>query len=128
VDAGGLVAATSRDLGLALPADVSAHLAGWYGTEAADVLAFATAHDLTERLAEEHPILAGEIAYAATRADAWHLEDAVLRRTPLGATSDPGPRALQAAADIMGRIHGWSETDRAREIAGVRSRYALPTA
>jgi glycerol-3-phosphate dehydrogenase len=128
VDAHALIAAACRDLGLALPPDVVTHLADWYGSEAPDVLACAAARDLAHRLTDEHPILAGEIAYAATHADARHLDDAVLRRTPLGATGDPGSRALEAAADIMGAIRGWSDADRALEIARVRARYALPTA
>jgi glycerol-3-phosphate dehydrogenase len=78
---------------------------------------------MLERLQPAHPILAGEIAYAAEHAEALHLDDAVLRRTPLGSAGDPGPEALTRAAAIMGRVLGWTPARQDTEVARVRERY-----
>jgi glycerol-3-phosphate dehydrogenase len=110
-----------------MAADVRAHLVDWYGAEAARVAAFCADRQLTGRLAPELPVLAGEIAYAVDHARAVRLADAVLRRTRLGETGHPDAAAIAAAADVMGPRLGWSDADRAAEIALVDARFASPS-
>jgi glycerol-3-phosphate dehydrogenase len=122
-DVEGRLTETLRALGVALDRDVCTHLAGWYGTEAPAVVRYAADHQLLERLQPPQPILAGEIAYAAEHAEALHLDDAVLRRTPFGSAGDPGREALARAAAIMGRVLGWTPAQQDTEVARVRERY-----
>lgn len=95
---------TLRELGLELDADVMAHLMSWYATEAPAVVRFSAAHGLLGRLSAGHPVLAGEIAYAAAASDAVSLDDAVYRRTPLGSTGPPDAQTLEQAARAMEAI------------------------
>jgi glycerol-3-phosphate dehydrogenase len=107
-----------------LASGTHAHLLDWYGTEAADVAAFSAAHGLLDPLDAGTPVIAGEIAYAATHAQARRLSDAVLRRTRLGSTGHPGDAALARAAAAMGRILDWTQERQAEEISAVLTRYA----
>lgn len=125
VDAGALAAlqAASVECDVTLDDDVMAHLVDWYATEAPDVVRVATASG-SERLSPDSPVIAGEIVYAATHGAARRLADAVLRRTRLGATGQPRPEALAAAALAMSTVTGWSVAEREAEIAHVLERYA----
>lgn len=51
------------------------------------------------------------------------LEDAVVRRTPLGALGHPGAEAVDRAATIVGQVLGWDETRRQHEIAALERFY-----
>lgn len=116
----------ARQWQVPLDRDVISHLAGWYGTEAADVLAFSKAEGLTDRLTGDGALLRGEIAYAVAHAQACRLSDAVFRRTPLGSAGHPGREALERAASLMAERLGWSAETRAAEIADVEHRYPRP--
>jgi glycerol-3-phosphate dehydrogenase len=126
-DVEGRLLETARDIRVSLERDQIEHLGGWYGTEASDVLRYSEAHGLLQRLDGTVPVVAGEIAYAVDHAQAIHLSDAVLRRTPLGSAGHPGLPALEAAAAVMGQKLGWSADQRAAEVAEVVRRYP-PTA
>ena len=126
-DVEGRLAETQRALGVELAADISTHLASWYGTEAPDVLNHAAAHGEIDRLDPASPVLAGEISYAVEHADAIRLSDAVLRRTVLGSAGRPGRAALDRAAAIMARLCGWSPEQIEREIEFVERRYVIGT-
>ena len=69
------------------------------------------------------PVLAGEMSYAAAHADAVHLSDAVLRRTPLGSAGHPGNEALERAADVMGTFLKWTAVEREEHVSRVLERY-----
>ncbi|HUL72545.1 MAG TPA: FAD-dependent oxidoreductase [Vicinamibacterales bacterium] len=122
-DAEGRLIEVLRELRLDLDRDVIEHLTSWYGTEAPDVARFAASIDQGDRLDPRAPILAAEIAYAATHAQAHRLSDAVLRRTALGSAGHPGRAALERAADIMGKTLGWSAEQRAQELAATDAVY-----
>jgi glycerol-3-phosphate dehydrogenase len=124
-DAEGRLAETLRATGAELDRDVTTHLTSWYGTEAPAVVEFGVRANLLRRIPDS-VVLAAEIAYAVEHADARHLSDVVLRRTPLGAVGHPGPDALAAAADVMGDRLAWTPAQRAEEIAGVERRYPAP--
>jgi len=93
------------------------HLLGRYGTLAAEVLKL-TRDDagLARPLAEGHPYLRAEVAYAVTHENALHVEDVLMRRTRLFIESaDAGVSVAAEVAAIMGRLLGWSRRRRAAE-------------
>ena len=68
-------------------------------------------------------VLAGEILHAVRSEMAVHLDDVVLRRTDLGTTGEPAPRALRAVAELMGAELGWDARRHARELGRVEAAY-----
>jgi glycerol-3-phosphate dehydrogenase len=63
------------------------------------------------------------LAHAAAHEMVVTLEDAVVRRTPLGALGRPGDEALGHAADVVGKALGWSEAKQTAEQQAVRRFY-----
>ena len=122
-DVEGRLIETSRELGVTLDRDILDHLTGWYGTEASDVLRHAVTTKLLHRLRPGLPVLAGEIDYVALNAQAVHLGDAVLRRTPLGSAGHPGADALAAAAAVMAARFHWPAERLADEVRQVEAVY-----
>jgi len=94
------------------------HLLGRYGALAEDVLRLVrTDSGLGRPLAEGHPYLRAEVAYAVTHESALHVEDVLMRRTRLFIeAADGGAGAAADVAAIMGRLLGWSRRRRAAEI------------
>lgn len=115
-DVEGRLVETMRGMGVDLDRDVIDHLTGWYGTEASDIVRHAAETGSLDRLAPSTPVIAGEISYAATHADAQRLSDAVMRRTPLCAAGHPGTEALTRAAAVMAKVVRWSDDQRADEV------------
>ncbi len=110
----------------AYPADVMDNLIHQYGTEHGRVLAVADADEsLRERVTENRPNIMAEISYAVTDEMAFHLDDAVFRRTGLGTIGNPGDKALKKCADLMGKLLGWSAEQKKKEIAWVKT-YFVP--
>src|SRR6516162_11162308 len=93
------------------------HLLGRYGTLATEVLGLVRADpELAYPLAEGHPYLRAEVAYAVTHEDALHVEDVLMRRTRLFSESAAsGAGAAPAVSAIMGQLLGWSRRRRAAE-------------
>jgi len=93
------------------------HLLGRYGALAEDVLRLVrTDSGLGRPLAEGHPYLRAEVAYAVTHESALHVEDVLMRRTRLFIeAADGGAGAAADVAAIMGRLLGWSRRRRAAE-------------
>jgi glycerol-3-phosphate dehydrogenase len=93
------------------------HLLGRYGTLAEEVLGLVRADPgLARPLAEGHPYLRAEVAYAVTHENALHVEDVLMRRTRLFIESaDSGAGAAAEVSAIMGRPLGWSRRRRAAE-------------
>ena len=94
------------------------HLLGRYGSLAEEVLGLTRADPgLARPLAEGHPYLRAEVAYAVTHEDALHVEDVLMRRTRLYIESaDSGTGAAADVSVIMGRQLGWSRRRRAAEM------------
>lgn len=69
--------------------------------------------------------LTGDALLAAAARDEMvvTLEDAVVRRTPLGALGYPGDEATRHAAAVVGGVLGWDEARQEKEIAAVRRFY-----
>ena len=58
--------------------------------------------ELSARVSDESPVIAAELVWAAREEMAMTLEDAVVRRTPLGALGYPGDTVVARAAAIVG--------------------------
>jgi glycerol-3-phosphate dehydrogenase len=100
-----------------VPRAVVEHLLDRYGTLAGEVLDLIRADPgLARLLAEGHPYLRAEVAYAVTHENALHVEDVLVRRMRLFIESaDSGTGAAADVAAIMGRLLGWNRRKRAAE-------------
>ncbi len=100
-----------------VPRECVEHLLGRYGTLAEEVLGPTRVDPgLARPLAEGHPYLRAEVAYAVTHEDALHVEDVLMRRTRLFIESaDSGTGVAADVSAIMGRLLGWSRRRRAAE-------------
>ncbi len=98
-------------------AETTEHLIGRYGALAGEVLDLVRADkSLARPLAEGHPYLRAEVAYAVTHEGALHVEDVLGRRVRLLIESpDAGAGAAAEVAAIMGKLLGWSRRQRAEE-------------
>jgi glycerol-3-phosphate dehydrogenase len=122
--ADGLAAAAAEAERLAedygVPADAVEHLLERYGTLTEEVLEL-TRDDpaLARPLADGHPYLAAEVAYAVTHEGALHVEDVLVRRVRLFIeTGAHGAEAVGPVTDIMGDLLGWDAARRAAETEG----------
>ncbi len=122
--ADGLAAAAAEAERLAedygVPADAVEHLLERYGTLTEEVLEL-TRDDpaLARPLADGHPYLAAEVAYAVTHEGALHVEDVLVRRVRLFIeTGAHGAEAVGPVTGIMGDLLGWDATRRAAEAEG----------
>jgi glycerol-3-phosphate dehydrogenase len=98
-----------------------------YGTGYDAILQIARdAPDLGHPLGRHCEVMGAEILYAAKREMALKLADAVIRRTEAGAAGHPGSDALERAAAIMARAHGWDAERTKDEIDQVENFYKLP--
>ncbi len=122
--ADGLAAAAAEAERLAedygVPADAVEHLLERYGTLTEEVLEL-TRDDpaLAQPLADGHPYLAAEVAYAVTHEGALHVEDVLVRRVRLFIeTGAHGAEAVGPVTDIMGDLLGWDAARRVAETEG----------
>ena len=122
--ADGLAAAAAEAERLAedygLPREAVEHLLDRYGTLTEEVLE-PTRDDpsLARPLADGHPYLRAEVAYAVTHEGALHVEDVLVRRVRLFIeTGAQGAEAVGPVTDIMGDLLGWDAARRAAETAG----------
>jgi glycerol-3-phosphate dehydrogenase len=93
------------------------HLLDRYGTLAGEVLDLIRADPgLARPLAEGHPYLRAEVAYAVTHENALHVEDVLVRRMRLFIESaDSGTGVAAEVSTIMGRLLSWNRRKRAAE-------------
>jgi glycerol-3-phosphate dehydrogenase len=119
--ADGLAAAAAEAERLAedygLPGEAVEHLLDRYGTLTEEVLEL-TRDDpsLARPLADGHPYLRAEVAYAVTHEGALHVEDVLVRRVRLFIeTGAQGAEAVGPVTTIMGDLLGWDAARRAAE-------------
>ena len=124
--ADGLAAASAEAERLAedygLPRAAVEHLLDRYGTLTEEVLDL-TRDDpaLARPLADGHPYLGAEVAYAVTHENALHVEDILVRRVRLFIeTGACGAEAIEPVTDIMGNLLGWDGARRAAEMQRYR--------
>lgn len=101
-----------------VPAAVTEHLIARYGSLAAEVLDLIRADkSLGLPLADGHPYLRAEVAYAVTHEGALHVEDVLARRVRLLIEApDAGVPAAPAVVGIMAALLGWNRRRRAAEL------------
>ncbi len=97
---------------------VDAHLAGRYGSAAAEIKALvALDPDLGEPLVDGQPYLRAEAVYAAQREMATTLDDVLLRRTRAHLFDRPATRqAAPAIAELLAAELGWDEAEIQRQV------------
>ena len=121
-----LAAVTKRDVG-GITSSTLRRIASTYGTGYDAVLQIARdAPALASPLGANCEVIGAEILYAARHEMALKLADAVIRRTEAGAAGHPGADALERAAAIMARAHGWAPARTRNEIESVENFYKLP--
>ena len=107
-----------------LPSDALPHLIAAYGSEFMNVANLAAERsEWSARVSDGSPVIGAELVWAVRHEMALTLEDAVVRRTPLGALGYPGDAAVAAAASIVGQASGWSDEQRGAEVDALRRFY-----
>jgi glycerol-3-phosphate dehydrogenase len=109
-----------------VPVGVVEHLLERYGTLSGQLLTLVSEDPtLARSLVGAPEYLAAEIAYAALAEGALHLDDVLARRTRISIeTVHRGVESVEDAALIMGRVLGWDEATRHREIDHYLARVA----
>ena len=110
-----------------IPAAALTRIATTYGTGYDRVLQLARDNPaLGTPLGRSCDVIGAEILYAARAEMALKLIDALVRRTEAGAAGHPGADAVERAAAIMARAHGWDEGRTQNEIGEVEAFFRLP--
>jgi glycerol-3-phosphate dehydrogenase len=101
-----------------VPEPTAARLARLYGSEASSILALGA-----EPLVPGGRVVTGEVDWAVGHEAACTLEDLLYRRTRVAVYAPAECDSLvDPAARRMGELLGWSEEQREKEAAGVRTR------
>jgi glycerol-3-phosphate dehydrogenase len=104
--------------------ETSEHLVAAYGSRYHHVLALCDSRpEWRRRIAEQSPVIGAELVWAARHEMAMTLEDAVVRRTPLGALGYPGDVAVERAAAIVSAELGWADDRTRAETEGLKRFY-----
>ncbi|GIF16484.1 glycerol-3-phosphate dehydrogenase/oxidase [Actinoplanes teichomyceticus] len=100
------------------------HLLGRYGSLIGELLALIRDDPALGRpLAGADDYLCAEVVYAAAAEGARHLVDVLTRRTRISIeTFDRGTVCAAEAAELMGRVLGWTPRQRDREVENYRLR------
>lgn len=99
---------------------VSGRLARLYGCEAAEVASLEA-----KPVAENAPLITGEIDWSVMKEGAARLEDVIYRRTRAALyDSDAVPRIVEPVARRMADLLGWSPQRTSDEVEGTRARMA----
>ncbi|MFC6568394.1 glycerol-3-phosphate dehydrogenase/oxidase [Actinoplanes utahensis] len=100
------------------------HLLGRYGSLVHDLLALIREDpDLGRPIEGAEDYLRAEFVHAAAAEGARHLVDVLTRRTRISIeTFDRGVVAAPHAAELMGRVLGWTPSQREREVENYRLR------
>ncbi|MBB2924767.1 glycerol-3-phosphate dehydrogenase/oxidase [Cellulomonas cellasea] len=73
--------------------------------------------------------IGAEVVYAVSHEGALHLDDVMMHRTRLNyEVADKGVAALEHIVDLIAPVLGWSDAQRAAELAGYRERAAAEEA
>ena len=119
-----LISALRQKHGGWLDEPAARHLAAAYGTgchQIADLAGQNTAW--REPIAPGSPVLRVEIAHAVRKEMALTLADAVVRRTPLGASGPPATGVARQCAEILASELHWSPDRVTSEIEALRAFY-----
>ena len=101
------------------------HLAALYGARAGAVLDLVESdRSLAATVCEHSPDIGAQLIHAVREEWAVTLGDVLLRRTALGLGPCQGLDRLDAAARVVGRAQGWSETELQDQITAYREEIA----
>jgi glycerol-3-phosphate dehydrogenase len=118
------VSEARRQYDAVLPSDTIPHLVAAYGSRYRDIANLAVQRDEWHaKLAPDAPVIGAQLVWAARYEMALTLQDAVVRRTPLGALGHPGQAAAACAAEILAAELGWSDERKAHEIRALEDFY-----
>lgn len=100
------------------------HLVGRYGAETPVLIDLMVQRpELARTLPGTDDYLGAEIHFAVSHEGALHLNDVLTRRTRISIeTADRGVAAAPVAAAVMGRVLGWDDETREREIDNYTTR------
>jgi len=123
----GLAIETARRSGLDLSPAVLQRLSALYAERSAEIIRLMTARPELRLPLGSHPAaLAAEVAHVVQEEMALHLSDIIVRRLAIGATGHPGTDVLDACATAAAKELGWSEEQKAEEVAAVERLYTIP--
>ncbi len=104
------------------------NLARNYGARSGEVLALARKETgLLRTVSQRLPDIAAQVVFAVRSEMAMTLDDVLFRRTGLGTLGPLEPSAIEETAALMARERGWSEDERARQVASIGWRYEALT-
>ena len=109
-----------------LDGDTATHLCGVYGVRA-EIIAQAIRADraLAERINADSPYVWAEVDFAVQHDLAKTVDDVLSRRVPILLVGrDQGLDVCDRVADRMQQLLGWSETEKARQLASYREQVA----
>jgi glycerol-3-phosphate dehydrogenase len=106
-----------------LPLEVAHHLLHSYGTNAERVLELTHEDEsLRQPLLADLPNLAAEVIYAVREEAALTMADVLTRRTRI-AMLGAAMNCVEKVADLMARELGWSDEEKAQQMAAFKSEY-----
>lgn len=109
--------ATADGVRLGLDPDTAEHVAERYGSEVREIQRLIEDNAaLAERIDPRGPFCKAELVYASRYGMAVTLTDLLRRRTPILILSRARRAVVEAAADVVAPILGWSRERREREI------------
>jgi glycerol-3-phosphate dehydrogenase len=104
------------------------NLARNYGARGGEVLTLARKDaGLLRTVSQRLPDIAAQVTFAVRSEMAMTLDDVLFRRTGLGTLGPLDPSAIGDVAALMARERGWSEDERARQVASIAWRYEALT-
>ena len=102
-------------------------LGALYAERSAQIIRSMTVRpELRSPLGDHPAATAAEVVHVIKEEMAIHLPDIIVRRLGLGATGHPGKDVLAACASIAAGELGWSDEQKADEIAAVEEIYRVP--
>lgn len=110
----------------AFPEDTIDYLSRIYGTEIDAMIQAAGKNKSLLKPFTGNGEIAAQIVYAVENEMAFTLPDILMRRTGIGTLGNPGRKILQQTADIAGKILGWSEARKKKEIKEAENIFAKP--
>jgi len=123
----GLAIETARRSGIDLSPAVLQRLGALYAERSAEIIRSMTVRPELRLPLGSHPAAtAAEVVHVIKEEMAVHLADIIVRRLGLGAAGHPGKEVLEACASVAARELGWSDEQRADEIAAVEEIYRVP--
>lgn len=109
-----------------LSVETVAHLVALYGSRFTSVLEYAQAEGrLAQPVSAGAPDILAQVKQAVDHEEALTVSDFLLRRSAIGLGPSQGLDAVETVAGEMGRLLGWSDTEKQRQSDRYRAAAAL---